>query len=191
MKKGHLFFVMWVSGAGKGTLIEGVKNTDLNLHFPLSYKTRPKREFEINWVDAHFVSTLEFEKGIENNEFLEHAIVHKTDYYGTKLKEVVEEWIEQWKIVIKEIDVLWLEKIIKNNSLDKNNYSTIFLNIDIEILKERIQIRWDKISEKQLKNRVESSYNEIKIAEKICDYILDASKTQVDVLQEFLNIIKK
>jgi thymidylate kinase len=86
---------------------------------------------------------------------------------------------------------LWLEKIIKNNSLDKNNYSTIFLNIDIEILKERIQIRWDKISEKQLKNRVESSYNEIKIAEKICDYILDASKTQVDVLQEFLNIIKK
>jgi guanylate kinase len=37
------------------------------------------------------VSTLEFEKGIENNEFLEHAIVHKTDYYGTKLKEVVEE----------------------------------------------------------------------------------------------------
>jgi guanylate kinase len=62
----------------------------LDLHIPLSYKSRKKRDFETDGIDAYFISKEEFEKSIENKEFLEYAIVHKTDYYGTKFIDVIE-----------------------------------------------------------------------------------------------------
>ena len=189
MKKGHIYFIMWVSWAGKWTLINWLKKSNLDLHIPLSYKSREKREFEENWVDAYFVSRQDFEKSIENNEFLEYAIVHGRDYYWTKYDDVIKNWIDLWKIVVKELDILGLKRLIKEKKLDKKDYTTIFLNIPVNKLRERIAKRWEKISEIELKARENSAIMEEAEARKYCDYMLDATQSPERVLKEVLDII--
>jgi len=190
MKKGHIYFIMWVSGAGKGTLIDSLKKENIDLHIPLSYKSRKKRDFEVDWVDSFFVSKEVFEKEIEENKFLEYAIVHWEDYYGTKFIDVIDNWINKWKVVVKELDILGLKRLIKHNPELKNNYSTIFLNIPLNKLRERVLKRWEKISEIELKSRENSAIMEEQEARKYCDYMLDATQEPEKVLKEVLNIIK-
>lgn len=88
---------MGVSGSGKGTLIKNLaKQDNLHLHIPPSYKTREIRSGEVNGIDAHFVSHEDFRSAIENEEFLEYAILYDgTDYYGTKYEDVLENGIEK------------------------------------------------------------------------------------------------
>ncbi len=189
MKKGHIFFIMWVSWAGKWTLINNLKKQDLDLHIPLSYKSRKKREFETHWVDSYFISVSEFRKAIENWEFLEYAIVHGKDYYWTKYDDVVLNGIEKSKIVIKELDILWLEKLREQNPSFSENYTTIFLNIPVEKLSQRIATRGDNITVDQLQAREESAIMEEKKARQICDHIIDATQSIEQVLEQVLSII--
>ncbi len=189
MKKWHIFFIMGVSGAWKWTLIKNLKKQNLDIYIPLSYKTRAKREFETNWVDAYFISKEDFKKAIKNNEFLEYAIVHQKEYYGTKYKDVIENWINKWKIVIKEIDIIWLKKLLKEKAELKKYFTTIFLNISIDKLVERIKKRWEQISSEDLEIRKNSAKIEQQEATKYCDYIINADKSEEEVLQEVLKII--
>lgn len=186
-----LYFIMWVSWAWKWTLIKNLQklNSKWNLFFPLSYKTRPKRESEIDWVDANFISNEKFEEMIKNDEFLEYAKVHDMHYYWSSIKDI-KEWIQKDKIVIKELDMNWLEKLEKNlyNGIE---YKTIFLSIDEKKLKERIEKRWDFMNEKELENRLNSLKNELEKAKKLCDYIIDASKKEEEILKEVINILNK
>ena len=190
MKKWHIYFIMWVSWAGKWTLINWLKNKKLDLHIPLSYKSRKKREFEIDWKDAYFISVEDFKKAIKNNEFLEYAIVHWVDYYWTKYDDVILNWIEKWRKVIKELDVLWLKRLIKEKPELESDYTTIFLNIPVKKLRERIKKRWENINEEELVRREESAIMEEKEARLLCDYMLDATQSPDKVLQEVLDIIK-
>ena len=187
-KKGHIYFIMWVSGSGKSTLIKGLKESWLDLYIPLSYKTRKPRHFEKDWVDAHFVSVPDFKKSIENKEFLEYAIVHWRDYYGTKFDDVIKNWVEKWKTVIKELDVLWLKRLMKDHPEYRDLYTTIFLNIPVSKLRERINKRWEDIIEEELKAREQSAIMEETEARKYCDYMLDATQKPEKVLKEVLDI---
>lgn len=62
MKKGHLYFIVGVSGSGKGTLRDNLQKTHLkkDLLFVHSYVTRPMRPGEINGDKYHFVSEEKF-----------------------------------------------------------------------------------------------------------------------------------
>ena len=190
MKKGHIYFIMWVSWAGKWTLINSLKKTDLDLHIPLSYKSRAKRDFEVDGKDAYFISVEEFKSAIEKNEFLEYAIVHGIDYYWTKYDDVILNWIDKGKTVIKELDVLWLKRLIKEKPELEDYYTTIFLNIPVKKLRERIEKRWEKITEDELLRREQSAIMEEKEARLLCDYMLDATQSPEKVLKEVLDIIK-
>ncbi len=189
MKEWHIYFIMWVSWAGKWTLIKWLKETKLNLHIPLSYKSRKKRDFEKDWVDAYFISVDEFQLSIEKWEFLEYAIVHWTNYYGTKYDDVILNGIEKWQTVIKELDVLWLMRLIKDKPELSEKYTTIFLNIPVKKLRERIEKRWEEITEEELNRREKSAIMEEKEARLLCDYMLDATQSPQKVLDEVLDII--
>jgi len=141
-KLGHIYFIMWVSGAGKWTLIKWLKDQELDLHIPLSYKSRQPRNFEKHWVDSYFISVSDFKQSIENHEFLEYAIVHGIDYYWTKYDDVIKNGVNNGKLVVKELDIHWLKRLIKEKPELRENYSTIFLNIPINKLRERIAKRW-------------------------------------------------
>jgi len=189
MDKWHIYFIMWVSWAWKWTLISSLKETDLDLHIPLSYKSRERRDFEVEWVDAHFISIDEFQSSITKKEFLEYAIVHWVNYYWTKYDDVILNGIEKWKKVIKELDVLGLIRLLKDKPELSENYTTIFLNIPVKKLRERIEKRWEDITEDELQRRETSAIMEEKEARQLCDYMLDATQKPEKILKEVLDII--
>jgi guanylate kinase len=77
-----VFIVSAPSGSGKSTLVNKLLNSAHDLDFSISYTTRAPRGSEKNGKQYYFVSRSEFEKMIEDDEFLEHAKVFG-NYYGT------------------------------------------------------------------------------------------------------------
>lgn len=188
----HIYFIMWVSGSWKWTLIKNLqKLKDENFYFPLSYKTRNIRESEVNWVDAFFISKEEFFSWVRNGEFLEYAVVHETEHYWTKFEDVIDKWVNIWKTVIKELDINWLEELKKNKPEMDEKYTTIFLNIPSNVLKDRIEKRWAFMSNEELERRLNSAEIEVSKAKELCSFVIDATVWEDEVLSEVLKIIKK
>ena len=189
---GHIFFIMWVSWSWKWTLINKLKTLDeFDFHIPLSYKTRPIRENETNWVDAWFISKESFFSQVQSWLFLEYAMVHWLDYYWTKYEDVIDNWLNLWKIVIKELDINWLIELRKNKPELDSSYSTIFLNIPPEVLTQRINDRWAFMSDEELQKRINSSIIEEQKALELCDYMIDATQSKTEVFEKVLEIIQK
>ena len=88
-EKGLLIVLSGPSGAGKSTVVKKLMQKRGNIHFSVSYTTRAPRNEDIDGVTYNFVDRAEFERMIENNEFLEYA-EYSGNYYGTSLK-VIEE----------------------------------------------------------------------------------------------------
>ncbi|QKF85618.1 deoxyguanylate kinase / guanylate kinase [Campylobacter blaseri] len=103
MNKGQILVVSGPSGSGKSTLIQKLMKEEENIYFSISNTTREIRSGEKHGVNYYYVSEDEFKQGIEKEQFLEWALVHK-NYYGTSLKPAMEA-LEKGKIVIFDIDV--------------------------------------------------------------------------------------
>ncbi|PYV47001.1 MAG: guanylate kinase [Acidobacteria bacterium] len=78
-----VFIISAPSGSGKSTLVNVVRRTLPNLEFSISYTTRQPRGREKDGCEYFFISREQFEGMIQKNEFLEHAKVFESDYYGT------------------------------------------------------------------------------------------------------------
>ena len=91
------------SGAGKSSLINKISDDIGDFYFSLSTTTRAIRDGEEEGVHYHYVSEEEFQKDIDEDHFLEHAVVHG-NYYGTSLKPV-KKALSEGKLVIFDIDV--------------------------------------------------------------------------------------
>lgn len=102
-RKGLLFVISGPSGVGKGTLREKVFNIFPDLKYSVSVNTRPPRKEEIEGKDYYFVTVDEFKKRIEENIFVEWAIVHG-DFKGTPIKFLIEE-LHKGRDVLLELDV--------------------------------------------------------------------------------------
>lgn len=102
--KGLLIVVSGVSGAGKGTICKMLCERNENIVLSVSCTTREKREGEVDGKDYFFISKEEFENKIKNDEMLEYAVVHETNYYGTP-KLNIEKLLDSGKNVILEIDI--------------------------------------------------------------------------------------
>ena len=74
------------SGAGKSTLLARVLAEMTHLRFSVSHTTRAPRSTETEGVDYHFVSEEEFQRLIDQDRFLEWAVVHG-QRYGTSRAE--------------------------------------------------------------------------------------------------------
>lgn len=155
-KNGNLIIISGTTCAGKGTVIRKLLENHNDLLLSTSYTSRPMREGDIDGVDYYFVSKEEFERKIENGDFLEYAVVHYGDYYGTPKKEVLE-LLDSGKDVILEIDV-------QGAKLIKEKYpETILIFImapSMSEVKRRIKMRGFENNE-QIINRFEKAYKEI------------------------------
>ena len=191
--KGHIFFIMWVSGSGKWTLRKNLELESLtDSKFFKSYVTRPMREWEVNGDMYNFISEKEFQEDIKKNEFLEYEKVHDLNYYGTKYRDAITEGIEVWKKVIKEVDMRGLKNIHKNHPELKEYITSIFLDISEEKLSERIEKRGAFMSEEELNQRKKSLWDEKRDSKIYCNYIIDTSFiTPEEVLNKVLEIINK
>ena len=161
-----LVILSGVSGAGKDTIKkELLKRMDDVITLP-SFTSREKRLTEEEGVQYHFITKEEFEEKIKNGDFYEYD-VHHGNYYGTS-RELLNEKIEQGKIIVKDIEVNGTENLIKLLGRD-TRIVTIFLKVGKEELKKRLFERGDNAQDIELRlSRLD--YEESKL--KLYDYVL-------------------
>ena len=91
-RKGLLIVLSGPSGVGKDTVLKGVMEKDACLKRSISVTTRAPRTGEINGVHYHFITQEQYDKMLEEGDFLEHETVHGNTYatpasYVEKLRE--------------------------------------------------------------------------------------------------------
>ncbi len=150
-KKGAILILSGPSGCGKSTLLKEVYKDISDYYFSISTTTRDPRVGEVNGVDYFFVTKEEFEKDIENDNFLEYAKVHD-NYYGTSLTPI-NKALQEGKLVIFDIDVQGHE--IVRSKLNSIVTSVFITTPSLKVLEERLNARntdSSDIIEKRIKN---------------------------------------
>lgn len=157
-KKGAILIISGPSGCGKSTLLKEVYKDITDYYFSISTTTREPRVGETDGVDYFFVTKEEFEKDIENGDFLEYAKVHD-NYYGTSLKPI-NKALEDGKLVIFDIDVQGHE--IVRSKIDSLVTSVFITTPSLSVLEQRLNSRntdSKEIIEKRVKNaKIEVDY---------------------------------
>jgi guanylate kinase len=92
------------AGVGKGTIVQRILASEPDFMLSVSATTRDPRPGEVDGIHYHFISEEEFEGLIAENQLLEHAIVHGSNYYGTPLNELTRAEAED-KHLLLEIDL--------------------------------------------------------------------------------------
>ena len=135
------------SGVGKNTVIsELIKGGGFAL-MP-TYTTRDKRAGESEGNPYCFLTDAQFKKKIEENELYEYENVHG-HYYGTS-KLLLKEKLALGKILLKDIDVLGTQNLVKSVGKDVR-IITLFLKVDSkEVLEQRLIGRHETDIEKRL-----------------------------------------
>jgi len=125
------------SGAGKTTLVKLLSKLD-NFEISVSHTTRQPRPNEKPNIDYFFVNEVEFNRLINNQEFLEYAKVFN-NFYGTTRTPVIDK-LNKGKNVLFDIDWQGADQI-KNKKLDYKLITFFILPPSKEILFNRLSNR--------------------------------------------------
>jgi guanylate kinase len=98
-----VFVITGPSGVGKGTLIRGLLERMPQLQLAVSATTRRPRPGERDDVDYHFLTPEEFEQGVRDGAFVEHA-TYSGNRYGT-LRSELDRRLAAGAPVVLEIEV--------------------------------------------------------------------------------------
>lgn len=155
------------SGAGKTTIVRHLLGRGLGLEFSISATNRPKRGYERDGRDYHFISTEEFLARIDADGFVEWEQVYPGCYYGTLKSEVERIW-QRGHAPIFDVDVkggLQLKEIFGERAL------SIFVSPPtVEALERRLRLRGTETPE-TLRIRVGKASEELTFSNKY-DYVL-------------------
>ena len=155
-KNGELIIISGTTCAGKGTVVKKLVEKNPNLKVSISYTSREKRDGEIEGKDYYFVSSEEFERKIQDGDFLEYAKVQYGKYYGTSKKEV-HDLLEQGFDVILEIDVQGAQQI---KEMFPQTILIFIMAPSMSEVKRRIKAR-GKETKEQILERFKVAYNEL------------------------------
>lgn len=138
---GPLIIVSGPAGVGKTTVIgEVLKQCSKPVRVAVTATTRAPRTGEVDGINYHFLTKEKFEQEIAAGSFLEHAIVHGRDHYGTPVWEV-EPFRQRGIAVILVIDV-------QGAALVRRLYPdvfSVFLHAPFEEYRERLRKRGESI----------------------------------------------
>lgn len=102
-KRGKLVVISGPSGTGKTSICNALLERLPGAMWSVSATTRPPRTGEVSGLAYEFIDRQEFERRVENDEFLEHA-EYVGHLYGTP-REPVERALREGRHVVMEIDV--------------------------------------------------------------------------------------
>ena len=125
------------SGAGKTTLVSLLSKLD-NFEISISHTTRQPRINEIPNKDYYFVNEEEFQRLIQNQEFLEYAKVFN-NLYGTTRTPIIDK-LNKGTNVLFDIDWQGADQI-KNKGLDYKLITFFILPPSKEVLFDRLSKR--------------------------------------------------
>lgn len=186
MKKGLLIILSGPSGVGKGTVRRYIMdNYDVQLSYSISMTTRPKREKEIEGVDYYFVTPEEFQKNIDNDNFLEWE-EFVGNRYGTP-RSKVEELRNKGLNVLLEIEVNGAGKVLSKVN-DDRVISFFLMPPSISALEKRIRRRQTE-SEDVIQARLTKGQKEMSMTSQYDHVILNDTVERAS--QEIVDIIKR
>lgn len=174
----RLILISGPSGSGKTTLRKMIEKKFPEIEFSVSYTSRPRRKDEIDGKDYFFVSKEEFEKMIENDEFIEWANVYG-QYKGTS-KKYVDSILDKGKIVLLELDVQGGERVI---DLYNNLCSIFILPPDFDTMKQRLIKRGGE-KDFDLEKRLETAKIELLKKEKYKYWVVNDDLEKVFAIIE-------
>lgn len=175
---GKLILILGPSGSGKGTVFGALRRMHPDYVFPLSCTTRDPRPGEQDGQVYHFVSKENFKERMARDEFLEWAVVHGENYYGT-LKEAIVEPLRAGKVVIREVDVQGLRAI--RELIPAEHLKSIFLTVDGWATLERRILKRSTLPQEELDRRHESFKMEMTWADE-CDTVIVSIEGEIEKL---------
>lgn len=168
-----------VSGGGKTTVIEHLKQRYSHLHIAITATTRPPRIYEKHGCDYYFYSMKEFEQMIEEKKFLEYATVYD-NYYGIPI-ESVKESLEAGHSIILNIDVQGMQTVLKEMGKE-NSISIFILPPSQNIWKKRLLAR-DSEDRASIQKRLSIGVHELKYAKEydlsVTNHILEETVNEI------------
>ena len=185
MKKGLLIILSGPSGVGKGTVREYIVDTHkIDITFSISMTTRKPRKGETDGVEYYFVSQEEFQRNIDNGNFLEWQ-EFVGNRYGTP-KDKVEELRNHGKNVLLEIEVQGANEVFKKVR-DDRTISFFLMPPNEAALEARIRRRKTE-DEKVIQERLEKGRKEMTMTEPYDHIILNDNVARAS--QEIVDLIK-
>ena len=185
MKKGLLIILSGPSGVGKNCVRQEImKSNKLDLTYSISMTTREKREREEDGKDYYFVSEEEFQRNIDEGNFLEWAsfVGHR---YGTP-KDKVEALRKQGKNVFLEIEINGAKQVLSKVQ-DDRVISIFLMPPSFAALEKRIRKRKTE-SEEIIQERLQKGMKEMTMTENY-DYIVVNDRIE-RAAQEIIDLIK-
>ena len=178
--EGKLFLILGPSGSGKGTVIAHLRSAFPSAVFPTSCTTRTPRPGEKEGEVYNFIDKDEFKRRIDAGEFLEWAVVHNDNYYGT-LKHPILDSLKDGKTVIREVDMQGVQSIVE--LLPREQVISIFITAHSwENLKERI-LKRSELPAEELEHRKASFEREMEFS-KECDHIVISEEGKIEEANE-------
>ena len=185
MKKGLLIILSGPSGVGKNCVRQEIMaNYNLDFTYSISMTTREKRAKEQDGVDYYFVSEEEFQKNIDNGNFLEWAafVGHR---YGTP-KDKVEALRNAGKNVFLEIEINGANQVMSKVH-DDRVISFFLMPPSVAALEKRIRRRQTE-TEDVIQERLQKGIKEMTMTENY-DHIIVNDKVS-RAAQEIVDLIK-
>ena len=179
--KGMIVILSAPSGCGKDTVFKEIAKRRDDVCESVSATTRAPREGEVNGVNYYFISKSEFERKIENNEFLEYAN-YADCYYGTPAAPALAN-VEAGKICFLIIERKGAQKVMKRCP---DAVSIFLMPPDMKTLEQRLKKR-NTESDDAILNRMKIAREEIKSSGEF-DYIVVNNELEkaVDEINEIL-----
>src|SRR5215467_13907124 len=128
-----VFVITGPSGVGKGTLIRELLARCPQLELSISATTRQPREGEVDRRDYYFLSPEEFQRRVEEKDFLEFAS-YSGNHYGT-LRSEVERRLEAGHSVVLEIEVQGAQQV---RAAKPDSIQIFIAPPDPSVLRERL-----------------------------------------------------
>jgi guanylate kinase len=131
-----VFVITGPSGVGKGTLIKKLLQRVPDLELSISATTRDPREGEVDGREYHFLSPAEFQRRIDEKDFLEFAS-YSDNHYGT-LRSEVDRRLTAGRSVVLEIEVQGAQQV---RAAEPDSIQIFIAPPDPAVLRERLQSR--------------------------------------------------
>ncbi len=184
-RSGNLIVISGPSGVGKSTLVKKAREVLPELEFSVSCTTRAPRAGEVDGRDYFFLNETEFQKKVQQNEFIEYAGVF-AHRYGTLKSEVLSR-LQRGADVILDIDVQGAKQIrqaARNDSeIARAAQFIMIVPPDMETLSSRLTGRNSETPE-SLKLRLAGAQSELSNF-RIYDYLVvndDLETAQNDLI---------
>ena len=181
----NLFILSGPSGAGEDSIIEGLRKF-LPIERVVTSTTRAPRAGESEGNPYYFLSREQFEKGIQNDEFVEYAQEYNDNFYGVTKTEI-ERVASSGRIGIWKIE--W-KGVITAKKLYPDIVAIFLMTENMETLERRIRRRDGGVSDAYVAERMAYTKEWLKHTD-IYDYTIINKEGRLDeAVRQAQNIIQ-